>query len=139
MPFIVWDGALELGDASIDRQHRTIFDLVNRLADAVDQDGGAGLVEEAVDVMSRYCLEHFMDEEAAMATAGYPDLEQHKAMHRSFMVKTSQLADESEFGGVSAKDLLDYLKRWLRGHITTEDARFVRFVRNGRKISPEQG
>lgn len=138
MPFVEWDGALELGDASIDRQHRTIFDLVNRLAEAVDADGGAGLVEEAVDIMSRYCLEHFMDEEGAMASAGYPDLERHKAMHRSFMVKTSQLVDETEFGGVSGQDLLDYLKRWLRGHITSEDARFVRFVRAGKTGGAKQ-
>lgn len=139
MVFVEWDESLELGDESIDRQHRTLFDLVNRLAEAVDAGEGPDMVEEAVDIMSRYCLEHFMDEEAAMASAGYPGLGAHKAMHRSFMVKTAQLADESEFGGVLAQDLLDYLKRWLLGHITSEDVRFVLFVRESRKAAQGQG
>jgi hemerythrin len=129
MPFVRWDESLALGKESIDRQHKGLFEVVNRLHAALGGGAEAAALDECVDAMSRYCLEHLRDEEAYMVEIGYPGLAEHKILHLDFMRMTSDLAEAREDGLIPFQDALCSLVRWLDQHIRREDLRYIEFAR----------
>ncbi len=138
MPFVQWDESMNLGKASIDQQHRGLFDLVNILYEAMGSKAEAEVVEDCVDAMSRYCLEHFRDEENYMALIGFPDLPTHKELHQAFMQQTSVLVDALDQGQSPFQEALFALVRWLDEHIRQEDVRYIQFARdNGLAAEPD--
>lgn len=129
MPRFEWDDSLNLGDPLIDRQHRTLVDLINRVDDAAQAADRDTAVMQSLTAMYLYAKEHFFDEEGLMDRLGYPEAEAHKAMHRVFVERTHALTDACLEGGCELSQLLGFLITWLRGHIAVEDAKILRFSR----------
>lgn len=120
-----WDPSLELGEALIDQQHRSLFAMIVDLDGKMTREEFGQAVLDALHGMKAYAATHFAEEERLMAEAGWPGLEAHRMMHGEFMRRTSifsgeQLAD-SEW---TALDMLRYLMRWLIEHIKVQDRGF---------------
>ena len=127
MPSFEWDESMNLGDVTIDRQHKTLVGLINRVhavGHAPDRDLE---IMQSLSAMYLYAKEHFFDEEGLMDRLGYPGAEHHKAMHKSFVDKTHALTDACLDGEVDVDDVSAFLVSWLRNHIAIEDAKIVRF------------
>jgi hemerythrin-like metal-binding protein len=126
MAFMEWITSLEIGDEMIDRQHRKLVDLINDVH-AVSEDASRSEdILHCITAMFLYAKEHFFDEEGLMERLDYPDRERHAAMHRAFVAKARQLADDCLEGKMCIDDMLEFLVRWLRHHIANEDARIIR-------------
>lgn len=131
-----WDTSLETGDAQLDDEHRRLFVLCGRFADAIDSGDAQAAVEYTLFEMLRYATNHFQHEERQMADSHYPDTARHAAEHAAFKRRAEEFAHQYVSGDkVSVEDLYAYLKEWLVIHVTEEDRRLIEHVRlHGRNV-----
>lgn len=142
MHFSRFDEALLTGNETIDSQHRSLFALADRVAQTL---GGCWIEDEhrtaiadaceyrvedavadAVFGLVDYITEHFEDEQALMASAGYPAASVHAALHTELSMRvasyTTRYLNESE---LAAGELIDFFGEWLCSHIMTHDRAFT--------------
>lgn len=126
-----WSGALEVGHAEIDAEHRGLYELTERAAEAVARDDAGGVMD-ALGALSDRSQAHFQHEEALMAESAYGDLKVHRESHRAFMVDFGKLRSELAARGLSPLFRLWFGARfqdWLRFHIRGQDVQFYRHLR----------
>ncbi len=139
MAYFEWDPALETGNAEIDEQHRGLFELANRLQDAVQtctigSDGRCESDEDsladAIYGLTDYCVQHFADEEDLMAASGYPEYPTHRALHEQLSGETLKYAAKYfNEDNIVPEELAAFFTQWLSNHIRTQDMRLVTFLR----------
>ncbi|MDP2805137.1 MAG: diguanylate cyclase [Gallionellaceae bacterium] len=138
-----WDKHFETGLETVDQQHRTLVDLINRFGELLTQAENVPFEEiEALFVeLTAYTQYHFQEEENLMLQvgldAGYISL--HKQLHTDFLqevITTHEAVLESH---ETAGRLLKLLTYWLAYHILGTDqsmSRQVAAVQSG-QASPE--
>lgn len=129
-----WSPRLEVGIASIDRQHREIFEL----AAAFRGNGDQVRVMKSLATLCEHVKVHFREEEALMAAHAFPGLEAHRALHAEFTERLSQL-----LAGASAKtldELADEISRlvgdWCNEHILTADREYLPYLKAAARQAP---
>ena len=122
MTEIIWDQAYSVGDSSLDAQHKSLIDLINRL-ERVESNGDD--LREILDQLNHYIQVHFSLEEKMMRNAGYADLEPHIAEHRDFEHWLSSAQTHIATGGLDtaiiAQSIHEHLQNWLIKHILVVD------------------
>jgi hemerythrin-like metal-binding protein len=126
---IEWSDSSSVGIGELDDQHKTIFDIINRLFErmhnAQTKDDAAGILEELKD----YSKVHFAAEEKLFGLYGYPEKEEHEKAHRQYDEKILSLeADLEDKKGFLSFDILDFLENWWLGHITNMDKKYSGFL-----------
>jgi hemerythrin-like metal-binding protein len=126
---IEWNETYSVGIDEIDRQHKQLLKMVNRLianpAVTVDSETISSLLTD----MREYASMHFKTEEQYMTASEYPDLEQHKDQHREFRRVMLDLCMRT-----MAKDqkvpgkMMEYLIEWLVNHILHSDKKYGQFA-----------
>lgn len=124
--YIPWRDLYSVGNESIDLQHRQILSIIGDLHNAIGADRGCAVIEETLDRMVFYTMTHFQHEEQLMRACGYPDYENHKALHDKMQRYTATLRANSNL--LTGGDLLGFLKRWWVQHIRGEDQRYVPYL-----------
>jgi hemerythrin len=121
-----WNHSYSIGIASIDAQHRTLFDLSAKLHQAMSAGQGKAAVGPILERLVQYTQAHFAHEERLMRLHDYPDLPAHKAQHDAL---TKQVADfNAKFKSGQAAitvQLLQFLKNWLVDHIRGCDMKYA--------------
>ena len=122
-----WEAKYESGDATVDQQHQSLFNYVNKLetqlfAAAIDQE----LVRSVVQYMVLYAQTHFVYEELCMHRMRCPVAQVNREAHERFVVIAEKFEARLEQEGVTA-DLVDQLHRvcsdWLVNHICRVDTK----------------
>lgn len=121
MSFVEWKPEYELGNRSIDRQHRALAALLNEWHDAVLQGATPARVEAVSAAFTRYTESHFRNEELMLDEAGYPALDAHRREHAAFL---RQLGSR----GAEPFELLRWARIWFLEHIITTDRAYMPFV-----------
>ena len=86
---LIWNDRYNIGVDIIDREHKKLFGILNKLFDLRQQEKKSHWVcQEAVKYFKEHTLQHFADEEAYMASVNYAGLETHKRIHRDFRDRT---------------------------------------------------
>jgi hemerythrin len=84
--------------------------------------------------MTAYAGEHFETEEALMAQAGYPALEEHVKEHRVYKARTVSLClDTMASKAFVPVDILVFLRDWWTGHVLGSDMKYKAFLVGGRE------
>ncbi len=131
MEKIIWDNRFNLQIDEIDRQHRRLFDIMNRLIATEDEKASDDDIADILGAMTNYLGYHFDTEEQMMLDHGYPELESHREEHQTFVTQTAYFIATYREGGASLKsDILLFLKEWLVEHIVKTDGAFGDFLRN---------
>jgi len=84
-----------------------------------------------IDFLAGYTAEHFRDEEAAMAGAGFPQLVEQEQAHAAFLDDFVRLRRLVEENGPSQEIILNnkrIMVRWLINHIRHMDRGFADFL-----------
>ncbi len=124
-----WNSRLNTGIKEIDEQHQYLFNLINRIAIAIQENEAKSIVEVILD-MKLYAEVHFSEEEELMRKADYPKLEAHMQRHNDFVSKTDRFLDELELAPLAVtSEAARFLRNWLVTHIQTVDADYARFIR----------
>jgi methyl-accepting chemotaxis protein len=126
-----WDSDLDTGIASIDRYHREKFEHINEFyRQMMAGDGGRAAIAMLSEI-GRSILDHFGEEEALMAKAGYRDADKHRRDHKAFLERIATLKAGVEANRTEAvSELFDYVSGWLAEHIRTDDKALALFLRD---------
>ena len=126
MEEITWTDAYCIGHETIDKQHRKLVDMLNRLVANPRATTGSQTVTEILAEMTDYVRIHFATEERLMRESGYPRLEWHVAKHRAFEMKTAALVRSASLDADPVPVvLLNYLRDWLTRHILETDRTLI--------------
>jgi len=142
MEAFVWKPQFDTGIDSVDRQHRQIVDLINRLgAVTVDDRSLESVVDPILGELTDYAFNHFSEEEDLMEDRGVDrrHIEHHQLEHSQFIEQVEKIWDSRGAQQNSVKVLTEYLSSWLASHILEEDqsmARQMKLIGNGG--SPEE-
>lgn len=122
MPAFDWNETYSVGVRQLDAQHKTLFDTINALAEAMRTGKGEDLIREVVNKLAIYTRTHFLQEEVLMKQTGYPAFAAHKAQHEKLLdgVEKYKL-DLDEGRKPNSIAVLGFLQRWLVDHILKTD------------------
>ena len=123
---LIWDDRFNIGIDVIDKEHKKLFKIINKLFDFSEQeDKGPWVCHEGIKYFKEHALKHFSEEENYMELISYHDLETHKRLHEDFSRHTlPALEKELEQTGYSKDAIHHFLgvcAGWLIGHTLTED------------------
>lgn len=136
MPIALWKDEYCTGDSRIDQEHQLLFDLVNRLHDAIQrstqpdelQDEFQGKFQALLVTLAAHTADHFEHEEALMQQHAYPGYGRHKQVHDNLQLKIAHLLEQFSRAEVVLKtDLTQFLTEWLAHHIRGEDQKMIQF------------
>jgi hemerythrin-like metal-binding protein len=122
MAIFEWDSIYETGVASIDQQHRRLFDIANRLHDAWQRREGRETLIRIFDELLEYTVYHFDDEERVMRAVSYPDLARHHGYHEKLKGLCATYREQLGKGteGIETR-ALEFVRMWLNAHVLGVD------------------
>jgi len=132
---IIWVEDLETGLPKVDKQHKTLVDLINRLKEAIDNKFDKNSISLIFKQLATYTKFHFKSEEVILEGLQVKDLNQHKRLHQDFVGKLRK----SEMKYMGGDDnaiviLLEFLTTWLVDHILKEDKEIMGSNKNKKLI-----
>jgi len=134
MAIIQWSEDFKIGEKEIDKEHWGLFALINDLDDKRAQGAGESSIKSTLMALVAYVDVHFEHEERLMEETGYPDLEDHKKIHKALGSRVDRFRVDYE-GSPEAFDyveLMEFLSSWLSEHILRVDMRFSEFLKKQR-------
>ena len=125
MSYLQWTENLSVGVARMDDHHKKLVDLINLLFEAMSGDA-TGTVDTVLGDLLDYTRYHFSEEEKLLAACDYPDLEEHRAIHRDMVKEVLEMRQRylDNPASVPASEALDFLSKWLMRHIIGKDLRY---------------
>jgi hemerythrin len=130
---ITWTSALETGHPLIDSQHKELIDKVNRLLDACVQGQAAEKVTPLMEFLDAYTKKHFGDEEALQQKSNYPDYENHRNLHATFLKIVAELSAELKQTGLTPtliNKIVRNVSGWLVDHIRHQDGKVAAHLKS---------
>lgn len=120
-----------MGVASIDDEHKELFDVVHEVESAVARNAA---IEETGGLLKKLAVlttRHFTDEEAVMREAKYPGIGLHEANHQRLIEKITAFVVRHIQGGSSMNEhALNFLRDWLTFHVENDDARLSDWLKD---------
>ena len=130
MEKVCWKDEYSVGVEKIDRQHRHLFEIINKLIDRSGSSSDSALVSETLTEMLNYAKEHFTTEEELMQEYGYPEIESHKEQHIYFFKTTAELSINAlNNQSMVSREIVEFLKLWLTLHILKCDMKYKEFFK----------
>ncbi len=126
--FFKWKPEYNSGIKPIDEQHQKLVQYIADLYCAVYEGNGAASIYKIIDGLVEYTETHFWFEEDLIEKAGYPDIEEHKKIHKAFVEKISAFQQKSEKKLPITFQLVQFLKDWLVDHILGDDRKYIPYV-----------
>jgi len=124
-----WNDKLLIGVDEVDRQHRHLVDILNRLHEAMQMGGKARDVARVLSDLVSYTRYHFAAEERLMHEAAYPGYAEHVRKHRAMVAKVEEFSSEAMAGKATVTmRLMTFLKEWLAKHILETDRQFGEYM-----------
>ena len=123
---LVWQEAYECGNATIDDEHRRLFELANALIDASFVQGKTPeLFYTALGDLLAHVVRHFADEERLLEERGYARLAPHQAAHGRLLEKAALLDDAARAGTATLGDVVNFVAgEVVAHHLFTMDRDF---------------
>lgn len=129
-----------IGVPEIDDEHKRLFELIAEVSTALESDSDSvstamGLLNE----LKQYAVTHFAHEETYMASIHDPELPRQQKEHQAFVDKVnsyrfSDITDETARQLIL--ELLEYLSKWLMGHILGSDILIGQLEANDKPMVP---
>lgn len=120
-----WDESFSTGVASMDGQHKKLFDMVNELHDAMQQKRSKEAIGSILSRLIEYTGSHFADEEEALRRTNYPEETQHRQLHAKLVEQVVDLQKKFNSGEtVLTQSVIEFLQDWLINHIKGTDRRY---------------
>jgi len=130
MSWISWKDAYRTGEEAIDRDHKTLFKLINEFHDAFQESRRRRDLLRILNQLVTYAEGHFQREEAIMAAHHYPELESHQQLHEQLYDTIYALNERLQNDPQPLeREAIAFLKNWLGDHILHYDLAFAEFVR----------
>ena len=130
-----------IGISEIDEEHRQLFELIAKTDEALKNNDDS--VTDAlllVNELKHYAALHFTHEEGYMKKINDPELKRQQKEHGAFIEKVNSY-NFSNITKDNASDiileLLEYLAKWLMGHILGSDILIGHFTQKSGLVVPK--
>jgi hemerythrin len=125
-----WHESYCIGDETIDKQHKELFDLAQSAFEAVEDNKRDEKIKGIVTRLYHYMKGHFKYEEEFMLQHKFPDYEQHKESHDDIIhiINTFVKRMPQTNGILFEKELAIMIDRVLVQHIIKEDDKIREYV-----------
>lgn len=120
---LIWDEHFSVGVASMDQQHRVIFDHMSAVCSALEEGAPRPKSAAMLQTFDIYCKMHFFEEERLMDEMQYPAMGGHRRQHDLFV------SNLEGFMAQKHQTLDDFLalRDWFLSHILREDIPYGAF------------
>ena len=123
---LVWKDEYNIGVDIIDKEHKRLFKIINKLFRFTDEKNKSQWAcEEGIKFFKEHAVKHFAEEEEYMASVNYERLDTHRHIHQEFRERTlPALEEELEQTGYCTNSVGHFLgvcAGWLIGHTLMED------------------
>ena len=120
----------------MEQQHAQLVSVFNKLNDAVKNNESRQNIYKIIDEIISLTRMHFTSEEEMMTQSGFPEIEQHKRMHKELIDEALHL--KGKFDYVDDEQFMEWLNHWPFGrvlaHIQYADKQFEsHMTQNGMK------
>lgn len=127
---IKWNKKFSFNIRPIDQDHKSLFEVADRLQDQLLKKQKAAAILPTIDSLILYAKEHFDREERYMRRVNFPSYRAHKKMHGLFNDTVLGLSnlykDNPEH--VDPNLVLTFMINWLSSHILKEDRQYVPYL-----------
>ncbi len=126
MPLFTWTETFSVGSPSMDRHHQRLFDIMNRMHDAMKAGEADEKIQSLIRELIEYTIYHFSEEERLMAQQNYAGLAAQQRAHRAFVEKMQAYQQEAEQGmAIFVVSKVAYTAMtWLKDHILVMDKQY---------------
>lgn len=142
---LVWNNRYNIGVDIIDKEHKKLFRILNKLFDfGLQTEKSQWVCQEAVKYFKDHALQHFQDEEHYMASIDYAGLQMHRRIHENFrnitLPSLEKELEMSKYSENSVEHFLGVCAGWLIGHTLTEDQAIVsgETIKQWENLLPEE-
>lgn len=142
---LVWNDRYNVGVNVIDKEHKKLFRILNKLFLFSEQETKRPWVcQETVKYFKDHALGHFQDEEEYMASVGYAGLKTHMRIHKNFrditLPSLEKELEQTEYSEEAVNHFLGVCAGWLIGHTLIEDQAIVsgEEVKQWENLLPEE-
>ncbi|WP_168220301.1 diguanylate cyclase [Azospirillum thermophilum] len=120
-----WSASFHSGEPALDAQHKSLFEITNRLMAVGSDDTSHAAAAAIFDVLSDDLRRHFAYEESLLVRIGYKYMDAHKAEHERLLSLIGSIIARHEAGLVSTADAAHAIsKDVIFGHILSEDRNY---------------
>jgi len=121
----VWQDRYSLNVGTIDQQHKNWLGIMNKLFHVFSNKGNKTEVLKILQEMKSYTVFHFGVEERYFAQYNYADAENHKKMHKEFIVTLDKFKIDYERDSKTlTMEMMTFMQKWLTKHILKEDIKY---------------
>lgn len=123
-----WDEKYNLGNEKIDAEHHIFLGLVIEFESLDAQGASQDKLARTLKEITKYAEFHFLSEENLMIDCNYPNLEQHKKLHRHLVAALEDQLFKFNNGTCSPGQVFNFLFQWFATHTSSEDKKLVSFI-----------
>lgn len=133
MSLLCWKEEYCVNIQALDRQHKKLVGMINRLHDAMLEKKGKELISITLEDLLAYSKTHFAKEEVILTQAGYPGALYHKTLHDELTIRLQEIVEKHQSGvAMISLSILRFLEDWFHNHLVGEDQKFAAFLKNKR-------
>jgi hemerythrin-like metal-binding protein len=121
-PLISWNEEFSVGIDAIDREHKHMLALINKIDEFIQNGGAYEQFAPVVTELIDYTNGHFAREEKLLEENHCPDIERHKKSHVRLREELTRW--QEKVAEASAEDMNEhmlFLRIWFPGHILNVD------------------
>ncbi|NLO90354.1 MAG: hemerythrin family protein [Clostridia bacterium] len=133
---MLWKDNYKLGVPLIDAQHQELFRRVQSFLQVLRSkdswDEKIPMINETLEFMKRYVVEHFQAEEDYQRSINYPGYEAHKQIHDdmvNYVQEVSKKYEQSQNDEQLMQQFGGRLLAWLINHVCAEDQRIADYAK----------
>ena len=123
-----WTPELSVGVASIDDDHKRLFQLFYE-AHLMSQEDDYELLYKLSNELLLYTESHFKREEAVIAASNYPHCEEHFSTHNTIIKQLQQTLEQIADGKQSIAEFITFFKDWFVDHIKGTDQNISQYTK----------
>ena len=135
---MLWKDKYELGVSQIDTQHKELFRRVESFLQVLRSEDcweeKISQINETLEFMKRYVVEHFRDEEEYQRSINYPRYDAHKQLHTdmvNYVLDVSKQYEQSNNNEDLMQQFGGRLLAWLINHVAAEDQLIADYAKKG--------
>ena len=122
MELFKWYNKYSIGNDELDKHHKTLFGIFNRLYNNCVLDDNGSSLEPIINELVSYTKYHFSAEEQYMRDVEYKNIDNHILEHKIFTDRILDFQnDNNVYHCEQSKELIAYLGNWLLNHVMLED------------------
>lgn len=129
MATIVWTEEMSVGVRELDLQHQKLIAILNELDEAIISGQTGEVMHKIVERLIEYTKVHFGFEERLLFQTEYPDVQEHGKQHDEMILTALAAQAKVRWASGGSKglpsEMLEFLRRWLTGHILGTDKRYT--------------